>query len=253
MSLSGSKAGRQETIFALSASLAMHVGIFLILFTATAMSTDLKLWEDPVFHISLVSMAPAGESKENLKPPKLQYHRHNSEGRLTGSAVMVSIDKPEENTIKVEKALPHTLGGRAIDDAMWPMVGSLGTEARKKAKTIIPNAAERHSQGTASSAISAQISIAIPRYRDNTQPIYPRIARLRGYEGVVVLAAEIHADGQVGSLKVKKSSGFDVLDQSALKTVKTWKFEPGKRIDEPVNMWVDVPVKFVLKDDTPVM
>jgi protein TonB len=42
-----------------------------------------------------------------------------------------------------------------------------------------------------------------------------------------------------------------VLDKSALEAVKTWKFEPGRKIGKPTIMWVDVPVKFVLKDTEP--
>jgi protein TonB len=68
----------------------------------------------------------------------------------------------------------------------------------------------------------------------------------------VILSVEIFTDGSVGSLKIKKSSGYTVLDKSALEAVKTWKFEPGRKIGKPVIMWVDVPVKFVLKDTTDV-
>ncbi|MCX5835945.1 MAG: energy transducer TonB, partial [Deltaproteobacteria bacterium] len=74
---------------------------------------------------------------------------------------------------------------------------------------------------------------------------------LRGYEGVVLLSAEIYADGHVGNLKLKKSCGFAVLDRSALDAVKTWKFEPGRRMGRPISMWVDVPVKFILRDNGP--
>ena len=95
---------------------------------------------------------------------------------------------------------------------------------------------------------SERISIAVPKYRENSQPAYPRIATERGFEGVVLLSAEIEADGKVGVLKVKNSSGYAVLDRAALDAVKKWKFDPGKKMGRPISMWVDVPVKFVLKN-----
>ena len=92
------------------------------------------------------------------------------------------------------------------------------------------------------------VSLASPRYRDNTRLAYPLIARMRGYEGVVLLAAEVGVDGRVGALRIKKSSGYPVLDRCAYDTVLTWRFEPGRRMGKPVPMWVDVPVRFVLRD-----
>jgi len=69
---------------------------------------------------------------------------------------------------------------------------------------------------------------------------------VRGHEGVVLLSVEVRAGGQAGNIKVKKTSGYSLLDQSALESVKTWQFEPGKKMGKPVLMWVDVPVKFIL-------
>ena len=66
---------------------------------------------------------------------------------------------------------------------------------------------------------------------------------------MVLLAAEVAADGRVENLTIKKSSGYASLDRSALEAVKRWKFDPGRRMGKPVAMWVDVPVKFVLKED----
>ena len=64
----------------------------------------------------------------------------------------------------------------------------------------------------------------------------------------MLLSAEVHADGHVGEVRISKSCGHSLLDRSALDAVRYWKFEPGKRMGVPVNMWVDVPVRFVLKD-----
>lgn len=90
--------------------------------------------------------------------------------------------------------------------------------------------------------------LAYPLYKENSPPEYPAIARLRGYEGEVVLCVEILPNGRVGAVKIKKSSGYAILDQSALEAVRPWKFEPAKKSGAPVKVWVDLPIKFVLQN-----
>ena len=87
-----------------------------------------------------------------------------------------------------------------------------------------------------------------PRYLHAQRPAYPLTARLRGYEGVVLLAVEVLADGRPGRIGIKRSSGYALLDQSALSAVRAWRFEPARAMDVPRAMTVDVPVRFALND-----
>ena len=91
-------------------------------------------------------------------------------------------------------------------------------------------------------------ALTLPRYRANNAPAYPAFARLRGYEGLVLLAAEVSEQGRVQAIRIKKSSGYAVLDRSAEEAVRSWRFEPGRRMGTPMAMWVEVPVRFVLQD-----
>jgi protein TonB len=88
---------------------------------------------------------------------------------------------------------------------------------------------------------------AKPLYRRNPPPRYPRLARKRKYQGVVILEVFVNKEGSVGDIKVFKTSGYAILDKTAMKSVKKWEFEPGKRGDENVGMWVRTPVRFQLK------
>ena len=88
---------------------------------------------------------------------------------------------------------------------------------------------------------------AIPVYRENPAPRYPRTARRRGYEGAVLLEVLVNREGKVKELRIFRSSGYPVLDKAALSSVKKWIFEPGKRGDESIEMWVKIPVSFRLK------
>jgi len=88
---------------------------------------------------------------------------------------------------------------------------------------------------------------AHPRYAENPKPPYPQEARNRGYHGEVLLRVEVLSNGKVGQIEVKRSSGYEMLDHSALSTVKQWKFIPAKRGEDAVSLWVNIPIKFQLQ------
>jgi TonB family protein len=85
-----------------------------------------------------------------------------------------------------------------------------------------------------------------PRYAENPKPVYPLEAREKGYQGEVLLRVEVLPSGRVGQVEVKKSSGYEVLDQSALVAVKQWKFIPARKGEVAIPFWVNIPVKFQL-------
>jgi len=86
----------------------------------------------------------------------------------------------------------------------------------------------------------------MPRYRDNRPPAYPSAARQRGWEGDVLIAAEVRSDGRIGTARIKRSSGYASLDDSALEAVRAWRFEPARRMGSPVDAWVEIPIRFKL-------
>lgn len=75
---------------------------------------------------------------------------------------------------------------------------------------------------------------ASARNLGNVAPKYPMQARLRHWEGTIRLKVLITPEGRVKDISVARSSGFDVLDDAALETVRKWKFEPGKQAGVPV-------------------
>ena len=79
----------------------------------------------------------------------------------------------------------------------------------------------------------ARIEFAKPLYKKNSLPAYPVIAQRRGYQGIIELMVLVSEKGKVSSLKIFKSSGYKSIDRQAVKTVKTWLFEPGKKNDTP--------------------
>ncbi len=80
----------------------------------------------------------------------------------------------------------------------------------------------------------------------NRSPVYPWVARLRGWEGVVVLQVMVKADGRVERVGVAQSSGYALLDRAALEAVERWMFAPATRYGRSVPSEVELPVRFRL-------
>ncbi len=77
-------------------------------------------------------------------------------------------------------------------------------------------------------------------------PAYPRQARLRGQQGIVLIHAQLNAQGDVITVRLEKSSGFPLLDKAALNAIHSWDFMPGVNTTDDAGAWVAVPVQFVL-------
>jgi TonB family protein len=84
-----------------------------------------------------------------------------------------------------------------------------------------------------------------PRIVESTPAPYTESARARGVEGSVVLMVLVRRDGSVGAASV--SRGLDAaLDDSAVRTVKGWKFAPAMRNGRTVDVVLEVEVAFRL-------
>ena len=82
-----------------------------------------------------------------------------------------------------------------------------------------------------------------------TKPDYPPASRRAGEEGTVTLSALVLENGRIGEIKIVKSSGFEKLDEAAVKDVqRNWRFVPGKEDGKPVSMWHTFQVTFRLQD-----
>ena len=87
-----------------------------------------------------------------------------------------------------------------------------------------------------------------PVYLRNPAPRYPLEARRNNWEGTVILKAFVDKNGYPVRMNIEKSSGHEVLDESALKTVKTWQFRPARIGKMAVESSVQIPVRFELKN-----
>lgn len=84
-------------------------------------------------------------------------------------------------------------------------------------------------------------------YLKNPAPSYPPLSRRMREEGKVILRVLVSPSGTAESVEIKTSSGVTRLDESAMRTVREWKFIPAKRGDTAVQSWVLVPINFKLE------
>lgn len=114
-----------------------------------------------------------------------------------------------------------------------------------------PTSAPAPAPSSASASETASAPMTLPNlnadYLNNPAPAYPSASRQLGEQGKVLLRVLVNADGQVEQVTLRRSSGYDRLDQAAQETVQKWRFVPARRGEQVVSAWVVVPVSFSLE------
>ncbi|MDX8128085.1 energy transducer TonB [Methylomonas sp. OY6] len=85
-------------------------------------------------------------------------------------------------------------------------------------------------------------------HADNQKPNYPAIALRQGWQGQVLLRVQVNEVGVSEGVTIEHSSGYDLLDESAVEAVKQWHFNPAKRGDMAVASSVRIPIVFMIDD-----
>ena len=77
---------------------------------------------------------------------------------------------------------------------------------------------------------------------------YPQAAVKAKQQGRAIVGFVVRKDGTVSDVHITKSAGYDVLDEEAMRVVKSMPaWEPGKQKGKPVNVKYNVPITFRLK------
>jgi protein TonB len=147
--------------------------------------------------------------------------------------------KAQQQTLATQTVAPQSATTKA------EQTPSSATPAIHSAEATSATTAAQTGQAKGAPAFSLPSSEA--HGLTNPKPAYPRQSRRLNEQGQVVIRVFVAADGSPQQGEVKTSSGFDRLDQEALRTVMRWRFVPGQRFGTPEAMWFNVPVNFVLE------
>lgn len=94
--------------------------------------------------------------------------------------------------------------------------------------------------------IDRRTGTSIPRIISNPNPEYTEAALKAGVHGSVIVKLTVGKDGNVRDLRVLNGLGYG-LDESAMKAVQSWKFEPclwdGMPLDCAIAVELDFPPK----------
>ncbi len=188
-------------------------------------------------------ISPSRPKKTEAPPQMTVQEKKAREKPESGPADRVEAPAPVSDKDAVKDSMVPSPPEVTVPDkdASTPAHGvfdEILNEQWRRAKKAAP----RVQPGTSASTVKA----AKPDYQSNPVPPYPSRARRRGYEGTVMLKVLVDQEGRVADLKVHDTSGYRMLDRAALRAVRDWRFIPGARGNEKIEMWVMVPVRFEL-------
>jgi len=87
--------------------------------------------------------------------------------------------------------------------------------------------------------------VSAPKLIYGPEPEFSEEARKAKFQGTVGIACVVGPDGIPHDIRVTRSVGLG-LDEKAIETVKTWRFEPGTKDGKPVATYASIEVTFHL-------
>jgi TonB family protein len=224
----------------------------IVMANANAITPRQTIENVPFITVSLI-YAMNGQDAQKTTPP---VHRPADRTVRTVNKPMeprtwVSEGVKKEESVatvaeRVRAEQAQDVGTDAAVSLHLPSLESVGVGQIASRGEAPGNHLQTVSQGGSGSTLAGQM--ILPRYLNAARPAYPLMARMRGYEGMVLLAVQVLTDGRAGEVRIKKSSGYVLLDQSALNAVRAWRFEPARKMDTPLVMTVDIPIRFSLSE-----
>jgi TonB family protein len=119
---------------------------------------------------------------------------------------------------------------------------SIGREAAPDITGLNPNTRASANPAAIAAFLPSGGRMKEPRLVLRSVPNYPAIAKRAAIEGEVTVDAVIDTNGKLTNMKVV--SGQPLLQQAALDSLRTWKYEPAYLDDKPVPVQTSITVKF---------
>ncbi len=229
---------RRQPVLVTLAVLLAHAALLVYVQTRPA---AVQPPEPPAVMMELLASSPAPVA---VSPPAPR-----PEPRKSAPAAPKPIPQPTPRPAPVKAAStavaqpePSPLPGAAPSPAP-----AQAAPSSNPAPAAVPAAASSASASAAPAPAKVELPSASADYLNNPKPAYPPLSRRLREEGQVVLRVLIETDGSAAKAEIRSSSGYERLDQAALRTVLKWRYLPAKRNGVPEPMWFNVPINFVLE------
>jgi periplasmic protein TonB len=154
----------------------------------------------------------------------------------------IETPQPVKKVEPIQKKITPIIDKNAISVAQ-PIPKEVAPSPPAETISKIPNIVPQEQVTQYIESYSSLLANAIAKYKQ-----YPKIAQMRGWQGTVVADLEIDTKGAVISIKIKKSSTYEVLDNEALEMIR--KASPFPAPPESLrgkNFNVLVPISFKLE------
>ena len=166
---------------------------------------------------------------------------------ISSSPIQKPIEKietpePVKKVEPIQKKITPIIDKNAISVAQ-PTPKEVAPAPPAETVSKIPNIVPQEQLTQHIESYSSLLANAIAKYKQ-----YPKIAQMRGWQGTVIADLEIDSKGTVISIKIKKSSTYEVLDNEALEMIR--KASPFPAPPESLrgkNFNVLVPISFKLE------
>ena len=76
---------------------------------------------------------------------------------------------------------------------------------------------------------------------------YPSSLRDAGIGGVVLVWIRLSVEGEPLEVILNESSGYAALDEAALRVAHAMEFSPALNRDQPVSIWISIPIRFQVR------
>ena len=240
----------KSMLHGIALSAMIHAGVLaVVLFAVTNPFFSFPTAGDEgIVRVSLVTVMPGPENGNGAAQAD-EIRKKQVNQPKTAPAV---VQKAMEKTVITEAVISRPVQRETMETSVSVEATQVLYAAASPGRGSSAGEATR-GQGQTGASAQEGYSEAMPRYRENRPPAYPGAARQRGYEGDVLIAAEVRADGRTGAVRIKRSSGYASLDDSALEAVRAWRFEPARRMGAAVDAWVEIPIRFKLSQGDSLM
>jgi len=180
-------------------------------------------------------------AQEQLTPPIVL--RNNQQSRLVAETTVLA---PPELTLPNTRQIGDPLSNLAAPSNGPGVAGGIGGNA---GTGVGGDGGSGRGPGAGGGCCGGLYSIgngvSMPRAIYSPEPEFSEEARKSKFQGEVTLLATIGADGVPRNLTVVRSLGMG-LDEKALETVRTWRFDPAKKNGRAVAVQMNIIVSFRL-------
>ena len=227
-----------KDLLILTGVIALHI---MLLFFSILHTSEPDIKDSPVLQAQLVSPPappPAPPAAKALPPPPAPVRKPPPQLLTVAPAQKQPPAKAQEPSKEPPK--PPAAAPSSVNEAP-----SAASESSKSEAASSSN----NSKSSATTGIDAglvDLIHLIMVYRPDTEVFYPRLSKDIGEQGVVGVRLFINESGEVKSVTVVQSSGYERLDKAALQLASRIRFKPYLINGTPSRVNAGISIKFQL-------